>query len=89
MGVMGPMTAPHQELPVKRGLRETGEPAKGVFTALQQALTVVPVKLGRQPSILASTEPPPRRPTSSDIVRVRPNLTSLLVAVIVTGADAG
>jgi localization factor PodJL len=69
-GVVGPMTrAAIRSFQKSVGARETGEPTKDVFAALQEATRAAnasAVDVGQPP-------PPPAPPTSADIARTPPN----------------
>jgi hypothetical protein len=68
-GVIGPMTrAAIRGFQKSVGARETGEPTKDVFAALQEA-----VARRDAPAVdLGQPEPPPAPPTSADIARTTP-----------------
>jgi TPR repeat protein/peptidoglycan hydrolase-like protein with peptidoglycan-binding domain len=75
-GVIGPMTrAAIRTFQRGVGARETGEPTKDVFAALQQAVARRNAA-GAQPAPatidLGAPEPPPAPPTSADIARTAP-----------------
>src|SRR5262249_51932710 len=69
-GVVGPMTrAAIRSFQKSVGVRETGEPTKDVFAALQEA-----ARTAAAPSVdVGQPEPPPPPPTSADIARTPPN----------------
>jgi hypothetical protein len=70
-GVIGPMTrAAIRSFQKSVGARETGEPTKDVFAALQKA--VARRDAGTSAIDLGQPEPPPAPPTSADIARTTP-----------------
>ena len=76
-GVIGPMTrAAIRTFQRSIGARETGEPTKDVFAALQQAMERRNAAASAQPAPatidLGAPEPPPAPPTSADIARTAP-----------------
>ena len=76
-GVIGPMTrAAIRTFQRSIGARETGEPTKDVFAALQQAMARRNAAASAPPAPatidLGTPEPPPAPPTSADIARAAP-----------------
>ena len=71
-GAFGPMTRNAiRAFQRSVGARETGEPTREVFAALQSALFKAEVA-ARPPVILAPADAPPPPPTSTDIARATP-----------------
>ena len=76
-GVIGPMTrAAIRTFQRSIGARETGEPTRDVFAALQQAMARRNAAASAPPAPatidLGTPEPPPAPPTSADIARTAP-----------------
>jgi len=72
-GVIGPMTrAAIRSFQKNAGARETGEPTKDVFAALQEAVARRDAAAGTPAVDLGQPEPPPAPPTSADIARTTP-----------------
>jgi TPR repeat protein/peptidoglycan hydrolase-like protein with peptidoglycan-binding domain len=76
-GTIGPVTrAAIRAFQRGTGARETGEPTKDVFAALQGAAARRSTAAGAPPTIpvidLGALEPPPAPPTSADIARAAP-----------------
>ena len=86
-GVIGPMTrAAIRTFQRSIGARETGEPTKDVFAALQQAMARRNAAASAQPAPatidLGAPEPPPAPPTSADIARTAPEAGTKIEAKI-------
>ena len=72
-GVIGPMTrAAIRSFQKNAGARETGEPTKDLFAALQEAVARRDAAAGAPAIDLGQPEPPPAPPTSADIARTTP-----------------
>ena len=73
------------------GARETGEPTKDVFAALQQAMERRNAAASAQPAPatidLGAPEPPPAPPTSADIARTAPEAATRIEAKIEPAAE--
>ena len=91
-GVIGPMTrAAIRTFQRSIGARETGEPTKDVFAALQQAMERRNAAASAQPAPatidLGAPEPPPAPPTSADIARTAPEAATKIEAKIEPAAE--
>jgi peptidoglycan hydrolase-like protein with peptidoglycan-binding domain len=91
-GVIGPMTrAAIRTFQRSIGARETGEPTKDVFAALQQAMARRNAAASAQPAPatidLGASEPPPAPPTSADIARTAPEAGTKIEAKIEPAAE--
>jgi hypothetical protein len=72
-GALGPMTrAAIRSFQKSAGARETGEPTKDVFAALQAAVARRDAPASMPAVDLGQPEPPPAPPTSADIARTTP-----------------
>ncbi len=72
-GVIGPMTrAAIRGFQKSVGARETGEPTKDVFAALQEAAARRDAPAATPAVDLGQPEPPPAPPTSADLARTPP-----------------
>jgi peptidoglycan hydrolase-like protein with peptidoglycan-binding domain len=84
-GVIGPMTrAAIRTFQRGIGARETGEPTRDVFAALQQAMARRNAAASAPPAPatidLGTPEPPPAPPTSADIARTAPESGTKIAA---------
>jgi peptidoglycan hydrolase-like protein with peptidoglycan-binding domain len=90
-GAIGPMTrAAIRTFQRSIGARETGEPTKDVFAALQGARRGVAASAPPAPPVIdvGAPEPPPAPPTSADIARATPQPEEKMESVKVEPATA-